>query len=1711
MGKNVVSDEEDELEVEDEDEREHVGGHGGGRDEDEEDEEDEEGQDEYEKDGFIVDDVDEEEEQDEEERADSDEERQRKKKRKKKENYTLDEDDYELLEDNNITIPRWKSKKFKRLKKAQGVSEEPSGLSDEEEMFGSGKGGRTAEEKLKRSLFGDDEGAPLEDIAEEEEQAEDEEDGDIGEEDEMADFIVDEEDEHGAPPKGGRRPKKGGTRRAPGVSSSALQEAHEIFGDVDELLQLRKQGLDSTEWRERRLEDEFEPIVLSEKYMTEKDDQIKELDIPERMQISEESTGSPPLDDSIVEETAWIYYQLQSGTVPLFGKRGTGTVKEGGDLSIKKDDIMRFLDLLHVQKLDIPFIAMYRKEECLSLLKDPEQPEDDDENQDKNEKTPTLKWHKVLWAIQDLDRKWLLLQKRKSALQSYYNKRFEEESRRVYDVTRLNLNQQLFDSIMKSLKAAGSEREVDDVDSKFNLHFPSGEVGVDEGQYKRPKRKSLYSVCSKAGLWEVANKFGYSSEQFGLQLSLEKMRNDELEDPKETPEEMASNFTCAMFETPQAVLKGARHMAAVEISCEPCVRKHVRSNFMDHAVVSTCPTPDGNVAIDSFHQFAGVKWLREKPLSAFDDAQWLLIQKAEEERLLQVTVKMPERDLEKLINEFNEYYLSDGVSKSAQLWNEQRKLILQDALFGFLMPSMEKEARSLLTSRAKNWLLMEYGNVLWNKVSVGPYQRKETDINSDEEAAPRVMACCWGPGKPATTFVMLDSSGEVLDVLYTGSLTLRSQNVNDQQRKKNDQERVLKFMTDHQPHVVVLGAVNLSCTRLKEDIYEIIFKMVEENPRDVGHEMDGLSIVYGDESLPRLYENSRISSDQLPGQSGIVKRAVALGRYLQNPLAMIATLCGPGREILSWKLSSLENFLNPDEKYGMIEQVLVDVTNQVGVDINLAISHEWLFAPLQFISGLGPRKAASLQRSLVRAGAIFTRKDFVTVHGLGKKVFVNSVGFLRVRRSGLAASSSQFIDLLDDTRIHPESYNLAQELAKDVYDEDIRGDTNDDDDALEMAIEHVRDRPSILRSLDVDEYANGKNRANKRETFYDIKRELMQGFQDWRKQYEEPSQDDEFYMISGETEDTLAEGRIVQATVRRVQGQKAICVLESGLTGMLMKEDYSDDWREAELSDRLHEGDILTCKIKSIQKNRYQVFLVSKESEMRSNRLQYVRNADPYYLEDRSRLQSEQDKARKEKELAKKHFKPRMIVHPRFQNITLDEAKEFLSDKDPGESIISPSRHGPSHLTLTLKVYDGVYAQKDIVEGGKEHKDITSLLRIGKSLKIGEDTFEDLDEVMDRYVDPLVSHLKGMLSYRKFRKGTKAEVDELLRIEKSENPTRIVYCFGISHEHPGTFILTYVRSTNPHHEYIGLYPKGFKFRKRMFEDIDRLVAYFQRHIDDPQSAQSLRSVAARVPMRSPATGGSSGASGGSGWGGSTDEDNWRGQSYDRDRSSTPGSRTGRNDYRNGGGRDGHPSGLPRPYGGRGRGRGSYNSSRGNSSGNERQDSGYDAPKWDSTTKDGEDGWGSFPGAKVQNSPGREAFPGGWGGSGSGSGGGNSWGGGASGNENAGWGDAGTNDAGTDNGGSGWGTAPKRSSSQSQAGNGWSGDVLIWRQRCRTLMGIHIQVVMRLIVMTSTCYNLWLSRNPRNLTCPFNPVQRALDWSGGRSGPMHGPVSGSGQS
>ncbi|KAK7322540.1 hypothetical protein VNO77_25925 [Canavalia gladiata] len=1226
---------------------------------DDDDDDGEEGLDGFENDGFIVDDA-----EDEEGENPKQMHKKKKKRRKSMKSIVLDDDDLELIHENeSINQENLRDGKSKRLKKA-------------------------GQDTQLMEHSSDDGGSLFDDISEDESS---------DAEDDITDFIEDEEivilgkgdslrQKKFKDIKHSRSPSKEAKQN---FSKAGLQEKH--------IKEVQFQSIESDN------PNKYESFIPTNMYVAGECNSVEDTDIPERMQIIQDIIGSPTDRMSIEEESSWILSQLTSNINPLFNEAKSYRPAD----TVKREDIISFLELHHTKKYDIPFIAMYRKEQCRSLLQDPKLDELEDILLNDTERKPKLKWHKMLWMIKELDKKWLLLHKRKSMLMRYYNKHFEEECQMSF-LEESSFHKHIFDSITNMLKKAETEREIDDIDMKFNLHFPPVKEFSDTG-YKRPPMKSYYSNCCKAGLRSLASTFG-NPEKFDSLLTLEKVGMDNEEDPQESPEEIASIYKCETFQTSEAVLKGARHM---------------------------------------------------------------------------------------------------------------------DAFSNFLLPSMEKEARALLNAKAKNWLLMNYAMLFWNKVSVAPYW------NNDNATAQGhgVMACCWGNGKPGTTFVMLDSGGEFVDVMHAQSLTLRSHSINGQQSRKNDQKRVLKFLTIYQPCVIVLGAANASCLRLREEINEIISMMSEENFQNFSQGMKGLpAVVLGEEGLPRLYEDSEISMSQLPRQQGIIKRAVALGRYLLNPLAMIATLCGVKKELVSWKLSPLEKFLTSDEKLEIIEWVMTDVTNQVGININLAIRHNWLLAPLQFVSGLGPKKAGSLHRELFGGTDVRSRRDFAKFGLNTKKVFYNAVGFL-----WLSCNDQNFVDnvgnTLDRTRIHPESYNLAEELARAVYRQCIL--ENPEDATQVNAIECIQNDPKLLECFDLIEYAERleiEKGECKWETLLDIKMELLHGFKDPRRPYIEPTQEEEFFMITGETGDVLVEGKKVQAVVRHVLSKQAFCVLDSGMTAVLFKDDFSDETENISLMDKLHEGTVLTCKIKLIDKNRCWVHLTCKVSEMKNDSEQNFHDMDPYYCQGNI-ISPSQPEGTDKMEFGNKHFMPRMISHPNFQNITADQAKEFLADKDVGEYIFHPSSRGLCYLTLSLKIFNGLYAHKDIVEGGKSHN-IKSLLGLGETLKVGEEIFEDIDKVIEHYVNPLVVHLKAMINFQKFKEGSKAEVDELLKLEKDEYPNRIAYGFGISYMHPGTFILSYIRSTNPHHEFIALHPKGFKFRKQIFKNVEQLLAYFQNHIYD---------------------------------------------------------------------------------------------------------------------------------------------------------------------------------------------------------------------------------------------------------------------------------------
>jgi transcription elongation factor SPT6 len=84
------------------------------------------------------------------------------------------------------------------------------------------------------------------------------------------------------------------------------------------------------------------------------------------------------------------------------------------------------------------------------------------------------------------------------------------------------------------------------------------------------------------------------------------------------------------------------------------------------------------------------------------------------------------------------------------------------------------------------------------------------------------MAVCWGPGRPATTVVVLDERGELIDSLYAGFLG--SKGIGGPQaheRWEEDKRKLEKFIKEHQPHMAVIGAANLRCKNLFDDVNQV--------------------------------------------------------------------------------------------------------------------------------------------------------------------------------------------------------------------------------------------------------------------------------------------------------------------------------------------------------------------------------------------------------------------------------------------------------------------------------------------------------------------------------------------------------------------------------------------------------------------------------------------------------------------------------------------------------------------------------------------------------------------------------------------------------------------------------------------------------------------------------------------------------------------------
>lgn len=162
-----------------------------------------------------------------------------------------------------------------------------------------------------------------------------------------------------------------------------------------------------------------------------------------------------------------------------------------------------------------------------------------------------------------------------------------------------------------------------------------------------------------------------------------------------------------------------------------------------------------------------------------------------------------------------------------------------------------------------------------------------------------------------------------------------------------------------------------------------------------------------------IYSASDVAREEFPDKDVTVRGSVSIGRRLMDPLAELVKIdpksIGVGQYQHDVDQNSLKNAL---------DVVVESCVNSVGVNLNTSSKHL-----LRYVSGLGPALAQNIVDFRAKNGNFKSRQQLLKVPRLGAKAFEQAAGFLRIENG---------VNPLDNSAVHPESYSLVEQMAKDV-------------------------------------------------------------------------------------------------------------------------------------------------------------------------------------------------------------------------------------------------------------------------------------------------------------------------------------------------------------------------------------------------------------------------------------------------------------------------------------------------------------------------------------------------------------------------------------------------------------------------------------------------------------------------------------------------------
>lgn len=430
------------------------------------------------------------------------------------------------------------------------------------------------------------------------------------------------------------------------------------------------------------------------------------------------------------------------------------------------------------------------------------------------------------------------------------------------------------------------------------------------------------------------------------------------------------NFVKGEVKDEEDALKGARDILAEQISEDERSRNLMRNQFQRQALIQS-KVVKGKEAEEASAKYRDYFDFCE-PLKKCSSHRLLALRRGESEGVLKVTIFPEDEDM---CNERLQRLFVRANNECAHQVEEA----LTDAYKRLLKPAIETEFAALSKEKADEEAIQVFAENLRQLLLAPPLGQK------------RVMGI--DPGfRTGCKVVCLDAQGTLLhnEAIYPHP---------PKSEYAQAARKIVKLVEQYKIEAIAIG--NGTASRETEQ-----FVTSQRYDREV-------QVFVVSEDGASIYSASKTAREEFPDYDVTVRGTVSIGRRLMDPLAELVKI-----DAKSIGVGQYQHDVDQTKLKASLDQTVESCVNLVGVNVNTASKHL-----LTYVSGLGPTLAQNIVDYRTENGPFESRRQLLKVPRMGAKAYEQCAGFLRI---------PQAKNPLDNSAVHPESYPIVEQMAKDL-------------------------------------------------------------------------------------------------------------------------------------------------------------------------------------------------------------------------------------------------------------------------------------------------------------------------------------------------------------------------------------------------------------------------------------------------------------------------------------------------------------------------------------------------------------------------------------------------------------------------------------------------------------------------------------------------------